>query len=67
MAEELVRALHDYQPTEEGCLTLKQGDLIKVIQKDKNGWWMGVCQQQTGLSNQDIYMGIGKSGIFTTN
>lgn len=45
---EIVRVLHDYAPTEQGCLSLRKGDLIYVQTKADNGWWMGVCKQDTG-------------------
>lgn len=47
---EIVRVLHDYSPTEQGCLSLKKGDLIYVQTKADNGWWMGVCKSDTGKS-----------------
>ena len=46
---EIVRSLHDYQPTEPGCLSLKQGDLVYVIQKDSTGWWLGVVGSEKGI------------------
>lgn len=46
---EIVRSLHDYAPTEEGCLVLKAGDYIYVHSKDNTGWWNGTCGSQTGI------------------
>jgi hypothetical protein len=45
---EIVRALYDYDPTEEGCLQLRKGDLIYVQQKDGTGWWSGTVGNSSG-------------------
>ncbi len=40
--EILVRALYDYKATEEGELTFKKGDIIKLLERDdEGGWWIG--------------------------
>jgi hypothetical protein len=46
---EIVKSLHDYYPTEAGCLPLKAGDYIYVHQKDATGWWNGTCGDNTGI------------------
>jgi hypothetical protein len=48
---EIVRSLHDYQPTEQGCLTLKAGDYIYVHQKDSTGWWNGTVGNERGSND----------------
>jgi Variant SH3 domain len=45
---EIVKVLHDYSPTEQGCLSLKKGDLIYVQTKAENGWWMGIRGNDAG-------------------
>ena len=45
---EIVRALHDYNPAEEGCLRFNQGDLIYVQEKDATGWWSGIVGNRQG-------------------
>ncbi|EGC35502.1 hypothetical protein DICPUDRAFT_92017 [Dictyostelium purpureum] len=39
--EDSVRALYDYNATEENEITFKANDLIKVVLKDESGWWQG--------------------------
>lgn len=44
----VVVALYDYDATEEGELSFKEGDQIKVL--DNSGdWWMGELKGQTGM------------------
>lgn len=44
----VVVALYDYDATDEGELSFKEGDQIKVI--DNTGdWWMGELKGQTGM------------------
>ncbi|KAJ3309596.1 hypothetical protein HDV04_005916 [Boothiomyces sp. JEL0838] len=45
---EIVEVLYDYVPTEDGMLTLKQGDLIYVHTKDNSGWWNGTVGNTSG-------------------
>jgi hypothetical protein len=45
---EIVVAIHDYQPTEDGCLRLKKGDIIYIQNKDNSGWWEGMCGNRKG-------------------
>ncbi len=48
---EIVRSLHDYEPTEKDCLSLKAGDYIYVHAKVATGWWNGTVGNQRGNSN----------------
>jgi signal transducing adaptor molecule len=36
-----VRALYDFEATEEGELELKKGDIVKVIDSAYKDWWRG--------------------------
>jgi len=49
-----VKALYDYNATDENELTFKANETITVLQKDDSGWWQGE------LSN-------GKIGMFPSN
>lgn len=35
------RVLFDYEPLEDGQLALTEGEIIQVVQRDANGWWVG--------------------------
>jgi len=50
----LVKAIYDYNATDENELTLKANDTVTVLQKDDSGWWQG------SLPN-------GKIGMFPSN
>ena len=54
-AHEKVRALYDYQPSDDNELEFKANDIIGVMSKDTSGWWQGVL-----LSN-------GAVGMFPSN
>jgi hypothetical protein len=45
---DVVQALHSYEPTEEGCLPFRRGDLLLVYNRDRTGWWDGVCHGKRG-------------------
>jgi hypothetical protein len=47
--KEEVVALYDYEATDEGELTFKQGDVITVLEKYENGWWSGELRSQAGV------------------
>lgn len=42
-------AMYDYEATEEGELTFKQGDAITVLEQFENGWWSGELRGQAGV------------------
>jgi hypothetical protein len=42
-------AMYDYDATEEGELTFKQGDAITVLEQFENGWWSGELRGQAGV------------------
>ncbi|KAN0025287.1 hypothetical protein ACTFIU_003547 [Dictyostelium citrinum] len=39
---EIVRALYDYNATEENEISFKANALIKVVLRDESGWWQGM-------------------------
>jgi hypothetical protein len=41
----VVVARHDYQPTEEGCIPLKRGEILLVMNRDDSGWWDGISYE----------------------
>ncbi|RKP05701.1 hypothetical protein THASP1DRAFT_32456 [Thamnocephalis sphaerospora] len=41
----VVLARHDYTPTEEGCIPLRRGDILLVMNRDNSGWWDGICYE----------------------
>lgn len=51
-----VRAMHDYPAQNEHELTLRQGDIINVLQKPFEAWWEGQVVGQPG-----------RAGLFPTN
>lgn len=47
--KETTEALYDYEATDEGELSFKQGDTIVILQKFENGWWRGEVRGQIGV------------------
>jgi len=45
---DIVKAIHAYMTNEPTCLALRKGDVIYVYNKDKSGWWDGVCRNKRG-------------------
>lgn len=45
----VVRALYNYDATEDNELSFKANDRIMVIQKDDSGWWHGELNGQIGI------------------
>ncbi len=43
-----VVALYDYDATEEGELTFKEGDVIEVIERPGEGWYVGKLNGKIG-------------------
>ncbi|XP_065381075.1 SH3 domain-containing protein 21 isoform X4 [Macaca fascicularis] len=48
---EAYRVLFDYQPEAPDELTLRRGDVVKVLSKttEDKGWWEGECQGRRGV------------------
>ncbi|KAI8393993.1 uncharacterized protein BYT42DRAFT_542171 [Radiomyces spectabilis] len=44
-----VRALYDFQPTEQGELGFQKGDIIRVIESVYRDWWKGELRGKTGI------------------
>ncbi|KAF7721313.1 ESCRT-0 subunit protein hse1 [Apophysomyces ossiformis] len=44
-----VRALYDFQPTEQGELGFHKGDIIRVIESVYRDWWKGELQGKLGI------------------
>ncbi|CAO3643772.1 unnamed protein product [Cunninghamella blakesleeana] len=44
-----VRALYDFQPTEQGELGFQKGDVIRVIESVYRDWWKGDLRGKTGI------------------
>jgi signal transducing adaptor molecule len=44
-----VRALYDFQPTEQGELGFEKGDIIRVIESVYRDWWKGELRGRTGI------------------
>ena len=42
-------ASHDYEPQESGELRLRKGDIITVLDKCDQNWWIGSCNDQEGM------------------
>eukprot|EP00941_MAST-03F_sp_MAST-3F-sp1_P001713 g1713.t1 len=43
-----VRALYDFDATDEEEMTIREGDLITLIDQDDDDWWTGTCSGKTG-------------------
>ncbi|KAL5350780.1 ESCRT-0 subunit protein hse1 [Pseudogymnoascus australis] len=44
-----VRALFDFQPSEDGELQFRKGDIIAVLESAYKDWWKGSLRGQTGI------------------
>lgn len=44
-----LKASYDYQATSSDELTIKEGDILYLIEKDASGWWMGELNGKQGL------------------
>jgi len=44
-----VRALHTFEPTEQGELAFDKGDIIKVVDRGYKDWWRGQLKGRTGI------------------
>eukprot|EP01080_Neovahlkampfia_damariscottae_P000976 gene976-9883_t len=44
-----VKALFDYDAAADDEITIKEGDIINLIQKSETGWWEGELNGKTGL------------------
>ncbi|TDL23844.1 hypothetical protein BD410DRAFT_720457 [Rickenella mellea] len=44
-----VRALHTFEPTEQGELAFEKGDIIKVVDRNYKDWWRGQLRGRTGI------------------
>lgn len=44
-----VKALHDFAATEQGELSFKKGDIIKVVDRCYKDWWRGQLKGKVGL------------------
>jgi len=45
----MCRGLHDYTGTQPNELSFRAGDLIKIIEKDPSGWWVGELNGKMGF------------------
>lgn len=41
-------AKYSYEPQREDELRLTKGDVVDVLEKSSDGWWKGVCRNETG-------------------
>lgn len=44
-----VKALHSFEPTEQGELAFEKGDIIKVVDRGYKDWWRGQLRGRTGI------------------
>jgi signal transducing adaptor molecule len=44
-----VRALYNFEPTEQGELAFERGDIIKVVDRNYVDWWRGQLKGRTGI------------------
>lgn len=51
------RALFDYQPQADGELSISEGDLLYIIEKnDDDGWWK--AKKKAGTDDEDEPTGL---------
>ena len=44
----VVRAMADYERRDDTELSLREGELIRVLRQDVSGWWSGCKESETG-------------------
>ena len=49
-----MRALYDYDATEANELSMREGDILTLLEKDESGWWRGRSAE-------------GNEGVFPSN
>ncbi len=42
-------ALYDYTPVQHDELALTEGDIVHVIRKNEDDWWVGVVGDRQGI------------------
>ena len=42
------RAIFDFLAEKDNDLNLKKGEIIQILKKTKNGWWIGICKNKIG-------------------
>lgn len=40
---ELYRALYDYEPENEGEMVMREGETLRITEKDSSGWWYAIA------------------------
>lgn len=48
-SSQLARAIYDYETQEEGELSFKAGDTIKILERNDDGWWLGQIGNKQGM------------------
>lgn len=41
---ERYRALYDYEPENEGEMTMREGEALRITEKDSSGWWYALAE-----------------------
>lgn len=49
LVEEKYVAMYNFEGKDEECLTLKEGDVVVVTNKNDSGWWTGSLDGKTGV------------------
>eukprot|EP01135_Chromosphaera_perkinsii_P006897 Nk52_evm52s621 gene=Nk52_evmTU52s621 len=60
--EIIARAMHDYDPVNEGDLELREGDTVKVLEKVNEGWWKGEFNGEIGMFPANYVEELGPDG-----
>eukprot|EP01080_Neovahlkampfia_damariscottae_P004871 gene4871-8465_t len=47
--ETKTKALYAYTALEDGELSFKEGEMIKILKKNEDGWWVGELKSKVGL------------------
>ncbi|KAI8097112.1 P-loop containing nucleoside triphosphate hydrolase protein [Halteromyces radiatus] len=42
------KAIYPFQSAEEGEITFQKGDILEILEKDENGWWLAQYQGKEG-------------------
>jgi len=62
-----LRCIYDYEAAEENELTMKEGDIIILIDKDETGWWEGRNEEgKTGVFPSNFVEIVGQEGKTTS-
>ncbi|CAC5389795.1 NOSTRIN [Mytilus coruscus] len=57
------RALYDYEATHHDELTISEGDIINLYDKQQDGWWQGECGEGAISGESTMYSRLAEGAI----